>query len=667
MRAELRRSIFLACVGLLAGFALVVTLYGAGTLFKRGLGSPAGSGAPEESAPPTGKPPARTDGAAEPNPPVRRDASPGEGAAPAGKPLAALGPGQPSAQASGTSPGSEAPTFDIIRIEPNGEAVIAGRAAPNTTVELLRDNEPIARALVDPSGQFAIVPPALPTGSSEITLRVLGADGQARISRDSVAVVVSPHRNAKPLIALTSPDKPTIVLSQPDPAPATPGTTLADAGRTETGKAATGKTELGKTESGKSDLGNTDSGKAVSDKADAGKGTSGRDLSDRAGGGRTGKADGRVATTVPDGRASRNPAAEAGSGRADADRTGPVKIVSVEAEEGGRLYVTSQAPPGATVRLYLNDALVAPGSAGADGRVAFTIGRGVRPGDYKVRVDQVDPVSGKVKTRSEVAFTVPAAVAKSAAAGAGRSPEGAAAVAQPGTPPVAPGPVARLGTPENPATLPPAAVPRTTPPNPGTGTPQAPTPAPASAAPAPARPARTSQEARSQETPSRESASRESPSQASRAQDSAARDAAASGSPSPQAPPRATAGTPPAQAEARGPKSPVPETAQTAPQTHAQTHAQMQAQTHAQMQAQTPALMDRSPTVFVPEIGTATIVRGDSLWQISRRIYGKGTRYTVIFDANQPQIRNPDLIYPGQIFVLPTDGTAAVPQADKRG
>ena len=36
MRAELRRSLFLACVGLLAGFALVVTLYGAGTLFKRG-------------------------------------------------------------------------------------------------------------------------------------------------------------------------------------------------------------------------------------------------------------------------------------------------------------------------------------------------------------------------------------------------------------------------------------------------------------------------------------------------------------------------------------------------------------------------------------------------------------------------------------------------------
>ena len=87
------------------------------------------------------------------------------------------------------------------------------------------------------------------------------------------------------------------------------------------------------------------------------------------------------------------------------------------------------------------------------------------------------------------------------------------------------------------------------------------------------------------------------------------------------------------------------------------------------MQGETsaPARADRGSTIFVPEIGTAKIIRGVSLWQISRRIYGKGTLYTVIFDANQPQIRNPDLIYPGQIFVLPTDGTAAVPQPGTRG
>ena len=47
---------------------------------------------------------------------------------------------------------------------------------------------------------------------------------------------------------------------------------------------------------------------------------------------------------------------------------------------------------------------------------------------------------------------------------------------------------------------------------------------------------------------------------------------------------------------------------------------------------------------------------GNSLWRIARRTYGVGTRYTVIYEANRSQIRNPDLIYPGQIFRLPDDG-----------
>lgn len=50
---------------------------------------------------------------------------------------------------------------------------------------------------------------------------------------------------------------------------------------------------------------------------------------------------------------------------------------------------------------------------------------------------------------------------------------------------------------------------------------------------------------------------------------------------------------------------------------------------------------------------TTTVRRGDSLWRISRSTYGKGSRYPVIFGANRNQIRNPNLIYPGQIFVLP--------------
>jgi hypothetical protein len=47
------------------------------------------------------------------------------------------------------------------------------------------------------------------------------------------------------------------------------------------------------------------------------------------------------------------------------------------------------------------------------------------------------------------------------------------------------------------------------------------------------------------------------------------------------------------------------------------------------------------------------VVRGDNLWNIARAHYGEGFRFTTIFDANKDQIRDPNLIYPGQVFALP--------------
>ena len=47
------------------------------------------------------------------------------------------------------------------------------------------------------------------------------------------------------------------------------------------------------------------------------------------------------------------------------------------------------------------------------------------------------------------------------------------------------------------------------------------------------------------------------------------------------------------------------------------------------------------------------VVRGDNLWNIARAHYGEGWRHTMIFEANKDQIRNPHLIYPGQVFILP--------------
>ena len=58
--------------------------------------------------------------------------------------------------------------------------------------------------------------------------------------------------------------------------------------------------------------------------------------------------------------------------------------------------------------------------------------------------------------------------------------------------------------------------------------------------------------------------------------------------------------------------------------------------------------------------GSVIIRRGDSLWQISRRTYGAGMRYTTIYLANKEQIRNPDMIFPGQVFALPEKDKSVV-------
>ena len=48
-----------------------------------------------------------------------------------------------------------------------------------------------------------------------------------------------------------------------------------------------------------------------------------------------------------------------------------------------------------------------------------------------------------------------------------------------------------------------------------------------------------------------------------------------------------------------------------------------------------------------------TVVKGDSLSKIAKRFYGDAQQWRKIYEANQDQIKNPDLIYPGQTFRIP--------------
>lgn len=82
------------------------------------------------------------------------------------------------------------PTFDITRVEQTGDAVIAGRAAPGATVELLRDGKPLDRAVADQSGQFVMIPPPLPPGNYDLTLRSRLPDGTQVTSEQKMAVAI---------------------------------------------------------------------------------------------------------------------------------------------------------------------------------------------------------------------------------------------------------------------------------------------------------------------------------------------------------------------------------------------------------------------------------------------------------------------------------------------
>ncbi len=57
--------------------------------------------------------------------------------------------------------------------------------------------------------------------------------------------------------------------------------------------------------------------------------------------------------------------------------------------------------------------------------------------------------------------------------------------------------------------------------------------------------------------------------------------------------------------------------------------------------------------VSEPESRFYTVKKGDYLSKISKEVYGDASKYNVIFEANKPMLKDPDLIYPGQVLRIP--------------
>ena len=133
-------------------------------------------------------------------PAVRGDARPVTNATAPAAPQAALAATQANAAGvaaelagppKDTGQDQSSPSFDIVRVETSGDAVIAGRAAPGATVDLMRGGERLAQAVADAAGEFVMVPPRLPAGSYELTLSARLPDGAVTSSKHGASVTVA--------------------------------------------------------------------------------------------------------------------------------------------------------------------------------------------------------------------------------------------------------------------------------------------------------------------------------------------------------------------------------------------------------------------------------------------------------------------------------------------
>lgn len=492
------------------------------------------------------------------------------------------------------------PGFDVLRVEPDGSTVIAGRAQPNTKLEIMSGDTVIGTADVGAAGDFAAVfEKPLAAGDYQLTLRSVGENGATK-SSEEVATVSIPKDKAGELLAMVSkPGEASRIITKPV-AEAKPADAAA--------QPATATGEVAKAEPVPA-----------------------------------------VPSQIPE--------------------TGEKPAVSVSAVEieGRKIFVAGNAKAGALVRVYADDKPVGEIKADEQGRFVVEGAIDLPVGGHTIRADVMGADGSTVETRASVPFDRPAgdqvaavaqpgvqgtvapleggsfdglrmeatkalgllkglfadgkvptaeelAAARSAteialksladfkvadnldagvkemAAKTAKSAADALAVLK-ALPADAASVSASLGKIE--AAVGSALMPRTD----GTG-------GNAVATDTTTQPVQNEVGKPAAETAEKPPAGLATPSAESGVAAATGTDSAA-----------------PAEKPATGQAATEPETVQQAP-------------------------LQQSKTSVI-------IRRGDTLWQISRRVYGAGVRYTTIYLANEGQITNPDRILPGQIFGVP--------------
>ncbi|PWV98738.1 LysM domain-containing protein [Hoeflea marina] len=108
------------------------------------------------------------------------------------------------------------PTFDVLRVEPDGSMVLAGKAAAGSRIELMNGDAVIASETVGAMGDFAIIlDEPLPAGDYQLTLRSTAGDGTTQLSEEVATVAIPEGGQGELLAMVTRPGEPSRILAQP--------------------------------------------------------------------------------------------------------------------------------------------------------------------------------------------------------------------------------------------------------------------------------------------------------------------------------------------------------------------------------------------------------------------------------------------------------------------
>lgn len=469
--------------------------------------------------------------------------------------------------APGAAPVTALPSFDVLRVEPDGSTVIAGRAAPGVTIEIVSGEDVLTQAVTGSGGEFAaVLDDPLPPGDHQLALRATGADGAIALSGEVATVSVPKEKNGQLLAMISTPGQASRLLTIPA-APsgeATPGAPAAPAAGSAEIAVAPATTTPGTSETA-------------------------------------------AVTPVPVAPA---PGAEAGSAT--------VRVSAVEIEND-RIFVAGFARAGAKVRAFAGNVRIGEVTVDPSGHFVVDGAVPLVPGDHLIIVEQLDE-AGHVVMKVSVPFNRPKGDQVAAVAGS-HAPAGA---------------------------------------------------------PAEAETADTKALARLREdvakaftllkslfadgkVPGREelAAARSATEFALKALGEFVPDAGASDAVKAQG-----AEASAAAARAFAALSALPKDAAAVAGALNELAGTIGAVTAPAASAPAPAAGPQSisQAPLTPSDNAVIIRRGDTLWQISRRVYGQGVRYTTIYLANRGEIHNPDLIEPGQVFTVPRE---ALPNAEE--